>query len=340
MVLSLSMVRYPRGVNIPRRAPRMLFGLIVLTLCIMWLSSDLDVAVTTVIGRSNKSVVYDSDKHRTNDALMPASSDIWDGVNIRKLTNITKHAEVIHLFEGNMSSDAWTCFNPGLNVTQRRLMRDLIGCFVDIAKKNNVTYFMYGGTLIGSYRHHGMVPWDDDVDVAVSIEDAEILKTAFGELSAPFQTVTELPRWKLFYHNISMINEQRWSFPFLDISFFKTQQGIIHDIDPVHEYTFRYNVSDVFPLVLRPYWDMWLPAPKHTRIVLDTTYAIEQCVSSYWSHSTEHYTKIMVSLPCEQINEFYPHVRRIVTHASGITEELVFNGSVEHSVNIPHMINQ
>ena len=334
MVQSLSMVHYPRGVN----NTRMLFGLIVLTLCIIWLSSDLDVAVTTVLGCSNKSVVYDSDKHRTNDALIPASSIIWDGVNIRKLANITKNAEVLR--EGNMSSDAWTFFNPGLNVTQRRLMRDLIGCFVDVAKKHNVTYFMYSGTLIGSYRHHGMVPWDDDVDVAVSIEDAEILKTAFGELSEPFRAVTKSPRWKLFYHNISIINEKHWSFPFVDISFFKTQQGIIHDIDHRNEYKFRYNVSDVFPLVLRPYWDMWLPAPKHTRIVLDTTYAIEQCVSNSFSHSTEHYTTIVVSLPCEQINEFYPHVRRIVTHASGITEELVFNGSVAHSVNIPHMINQ
>ena len=330
MVQSLSMVRYPRGVNIPR----ILFGFTMLTLCIIWLSRDLDVAVTTVIGCSNESVAYDSDTHRTNDALIPASSIIWDGVNVRKLTNITKNAEVLRNVSSEMSSDAWTVFNPGLNVTQRRLVRDLIGCFVDVAKKHNVTYFMYSGTLIGSYRHHGMVPWDDDVDVVVSIEDAEILKTAFGELSAPFQAVTEPPRWKLFYHNISIINGQLWSFPFVDISFFKTQQGIIHDIDYYHEDKFRYNVSDVFPLVLRPYWDMWLPAPKHTRIVLDTTYSIEQCVSNSWSHSTEYYTTIVVSLPCEQINEFYPHVRRIMTHASGITEELVFNGSVEHSVNI------
>ena len=32
---------------------------------------------------------------------------------------------------------------------------------------NNVTYFLSDGSLIGSWRHHGFIPWDDDVDLFV-----------------------------------------------------------------------------------------------------------------------------------------------------------------------------
>ena len=47
--------------------------------------------------------------------------------------------------------------------------------FIEICEENNLTYFMYGGSLIGAVRHHGFIPWDDDIDVIMFRQDFEKL---------------------------------------------------------------------------------------------------------------------------------------------------------------------
>ena len=77
----------------------------------------------------------------------------------------------------------------------RKLREVLLTAFQDLeacCEKHGLTVMLAGGSALGAVRHHGFIPWDDDLDVVMPRKDFETLKGVFeqelGEkyiLSAP-----------------------------------------------------------------------------------------------------------------------------------------------------------
>lgn len=54
---------------------------------------------------------------------------------------------------------------------------EMLKYFNSFCKSNNLLYMIDGGTLLGSIRHGGFIPWDDDVDVIMMRSQYERLKS-------------------------------------------------------------------------------------------------------------------------------------------------------------------
>lgn len=58
----------------------------------------------------------------------------------------------------------------------------------EICQRENIAYFMIAGSTLGAIRHKGFIPWDDDIDIVMTMDNlAKFLKIAPNVFGAPYK---------------------------------------------------------------------------------------------------------------------------------------------------------
>lgn len=53
----------------------------------------------------------------------------------------------------------------------QQVLYEILYMVDDFCKAHDISYFLVGGTLLGAVRHQGIIPWDDDADIAMTREN-------------------------------------------------------------------------------------------------------------------------------------------------------------------------
>ena len=226
-------------------------------------------------------------------------------------------------------------FQPAMTDADHATLMTVMRRFSEAAKAANITFFMYWGTLIGSYRHHGRIPWDDDIDIMLPTKQKTQLETMLKSLAPDYlYAKSKYVRWKVFANHSKPLKGVSWKYPFIDVSFYLEDDTHLWDEDPGYKPTNIYRKSDVFPLMRRPFSGLMLPAPSNTLAVLKQ-FQLDKCVSSYYKHSVEEAIPAAqrMSIPCNELWDTVPFVFR--TNSGYGTNETLKIGSHVVSWFIP-----
>jgi len=210
-----------------------------------------------------------------------------------------------------------------------KLFEALLRHVTDELDAANITYWLTDGTLIGAYRHHGIVPWDDDLDIRLRNSERPQLEALYN--SSLFVTdgiyyfgSTYL---KLYARNGINSTKWEWTFPSIDVWFTyenETHVWNVEDNEVIHPR------STVYPLRRRPFGNLSLWTPRDTVEYLRLKNATEYCQSNWWCHKFERENVHPYhTVACRELWPYFPFVFRNEPNDDGkIVERLIIGDRV------------
>ena len=92
----------------------------------------------------------------------------------------------------------------------------------NILQDNGLNYWVDGGSFLGAIRHGGIIPWDDDIDIGIIQPDIKKFLSLRNQFKKCGYSISKVFfGYKIFYSDRELIEDENFSFPFIDVFPFK-----------------------------------------------------------------------------------------------------------------------
>lgn len=111
----------------------------------------------------------------------------------------------------------------------KRGLVDLLIRFIGFCEEHNLRYYTAFGTLLGTVRHQGFIPWDDDIDLTMPRDDYEKMLSFKGMVTEFSIVDSTTPGYNNYYCKITDNNT------FLKFDHFEknAEMGLFLDVFPM-----------------------------------------------------------------------------------------------------------
>ncbi|XP_041369489.1 uncharacterized protein LOC121383483 [Gigantopelta aegis] len=234
-----------------------------------------------------------------------------------------------------------THFMPSMSAEDRENYMVTLETFVRVCDQSRLTYFLWSGSLLGAYRHHGFIPWDDDVDVVMNGSDWRKIKNVLSRVEGYELLADSEVQWKFFQKAMAPVSDKTFKWPFIDIFFFTEDSTYVWALTSAIKTELANRKDEIFPLKLRPFENLYAAVPYKMEDIVHRLYGFHECYSSDFSHKYNvkmHRSKQKI-IPCTQLYSIFPFVFREKNPYSGnIIETLKQGNQTLKTVSVTQVI--
>ncbi|GFO38623.1 lipopolysaccharide cholinephosphotransferase licd [Plakobranchus ocellatus] len=198
---------------------------------------------------------------------------------------------------GELQNQEHLAFMPALPFQEKLGLVWLFAVLARALSDAGVTFFMRGGSLLGAARHRGIIPWDDDIDIAINVSDWKRVREVLSCLDGHYVQVEPNMHWKF-----SRVDNL---FPFIDLFFYAESERYIWALTDYTRRTFTLRKEDVLPLQPTVFEGVEVLVPRRAVKISKELYSYNTCESRSLDHKSGVSFSRVVTVPCSSLAYLY-----------------------------------